>query len=105
MENFSQKKQYENLNSEQNKILSEINDLLLVSSDVHGSLDKFMARQKAAKDFILELEDKGYNPLDYILWHRVLGSTPQDSVEEFDTPESDIENFVRDFDAKYESKK
>ncbi len=101
MESYQGKKEYENLTSEQNEILSEINALLLVDRNAPHALDKFMARQKAAKDFILELEDKGYNPLDYILWHRVIGSTPQDEIEKFDTPEKDIEKFIRDFDYKF----
>ena len=105
MENFNKKKEYANLTPEQNKTLQEINDLLNFDETRKGNADKFFARQLSAKDFQVELRNEGIEPLDYILWHRAIGSTPFDDIAKFDTEDKRIEKFIRDFDKKYEEEK
>lgn len=105
MENFNGKKEYTNLTPEQNKILQEVNDLLHFDKTREDSLDKFMARQHAAENFKRLLEGEGLEPLDYILWHRAIGSTPQDDISSFDTEDSRIEKFIRNFEREYEKGK
>ena len=93
MENFSSKKEYQNLTEDQNKVLQEVNNILRPRG-----VEFFANRQKKCMDYQVELRKKDIEPLNYILWHRVIGSTPQDDIAEFDTPNNDIENFIRSLD-------
>ena len=90
VENYSEKKEYSNLTPEQNKILSEINDIL-----VFKDLDSWMDRQNKIITFIHIMEDKSITPTNYILGSRMVGGTPEPYVTEFDTKDQDIENFIR----------
>jgi hypothetical protein len=105
MENFNEKKEYANLTPEQNKTLQEINDLLNIDETRGDNTEKFFARQLAARDFQIMLRSEDIEPLDYILWHRAIGSTPPHDIAEFDTEDKRIEKFIRDFDKKYEEDK
>ena len=105
MENYSEKKQYENLSAEQNEVLQEVNDLISFKEDDPDRLEKFMSRQKAAMDFEHKMQAEGIEPKDYILFHRIISSTPFDGISEFDTPTKQIEKFIRDFYFEFELKK
>ena len=104
MESFNAKKEYPNLTAEQNLILQEVNKLLSFDKTRENRLDKFITRQNAARDFKISLEGDGLEPLDYILWHRAIGSTPPDDISQFDTEDRRIEKFIKDFDREYDEK-
>ncbi len=41
---------------------------------------------------------KKYSPEEYersLLWHLIIGSTPGEHINNFDTPDGDIEDFIR----------
>lgn len=101
MENFNEKKEYPNLTPEQNKTLQEINDLLRFDETRNDNTNKFIALQLAARDFQIELRSDDIEPLEYILWHRAIGSTPPDDISQFDTEDKKIEKFIKDFYKKY----
>lgn len=42
-----------------------------------------------------ELEEKGLNPLDYVLWHRIAGSGNISVTTLLDTPDHDLEKFIK----------
>ncbi|MFA5652195.1 MAG: hypothetical protein WC933_02420 [Candidatus Paceibacterota bacterium] len=98
-ENYDkQNNEYQNLTPEQNKILSEINILLrnFVKRYKETHDHKFYEeRQSEIVSFKNKLEDKGLSIYNYILGCRVIHGTPEENVTEFDTPDHDIEKFIR----------
>ncbi len=101
MEQGSERKQRpipEGLTKEEIVVWHEVNEIL----DRYGISIKTLSTEKIDEmlkkkfDFKKELKDKGIEPQEYILWHRVVGSTlPIAGVTKFDTLNHDIENFVR----------
>ena len=65
----------------------------LVSGRV--SIDHLEKRNNTIVDFRDELHAKGVDLYKYILWHQLIGSTVTEDMAELDTPDHDIENFIR----------
>lgn len=95
-------KVYEDLTNEQNYILSEINSIIKkASANVSGerTVENVKIKQDKIKSFIEEIEKKyDYKIGNYLLGSRLIHSSPDKSTKttEFDTPNNDIENFIRE---------
>ena len=87
--NYNEDKEYPDLTPEQNEILKEMNHILS-----QKGLAFFTKRQNGSIELQDELAKRGIKAKDYILFHRAICSTPHNGLE-FDTPEHDIENFIR----------
>ena len=91
------------LKPEEVEIWKELN-AILESDNVspvlisHERLDEIMERKSTFTEELKSSKDKESNniiPQNYLLWHRVMGSTPSDNVRIFDTENHDIEKFIR----------
>jgi len=69
---------------------------------LHEKIDRLIYENPTAYDaniklvikFQKELERKGYNPMEYKLWHVIVNSTTENKALPYDTPENDLENFI-----------
>ena len=85
------KEDYSNLTPEEIKILTEINDIMVLKN-----IDLFVPRVEKIKLFIKELQEKGIKPDEYLLGYRMVGGLPsQDEEVKFDTLNHEIEYFIR----------
>ncbi len=89
------------LNEEQqivwDNITKEIEAYYLKLSQDLIAKEEFAEDKRKILDFgKKELEEKGLNPQDYILWHRLIGSGFHDEEKLFDTPDRKIEKFIKD---------
>ena len=92
-ENYSNINEYHsNLTAEENDTLGKINNIL-----AKEDISVWQKRLVASVDFGKKMEQDGFVPSDYILWYRLIGDTPKDNIEKFDTPNQDIENFIKSF--------
>lgn len=51
--------------------------------------------QDKIQNFKKKLEAKNIIPQNFLLWHRLIGSTAPKEVTELDAPDHDIENFIK----------
>lgn len=105
VENYNENKVYSNLTKEQNEVLQDVNKLLDFNKDDPDRLKKFVSRQKAAMNFEHEMRKEGIELKDYILFHRIIGSTPDSSVSKFDLSGKEIEEFITKFHTEFELNK
>ena len=98
-ENFEQKKipkwtpQEERDLAVINKIIDEHTKKI---SEGKISVEMLAKRFNTIKSFEKNFEEgTGLRLKDYLLWHRIIGSTPPEDVVLFDTPKHDIEYFIK----------
>jgi hypothetical protein len=68
----------------------------IIDELIHKSenIDEYKNMMKTIEMLRKELESKGYNPLDYKLWHKIIGSTLQAEGLSNDTPGNDIKKYI-----------
>jgi hypothetical protein len=74
------------------------------SSEGDIEVEEFLENHEKIVHFGKILKEKGFKPVDFILWHRLIGSSIKDSehlIHFFDTPDKDIEKFILETFAKY----
>ncbi len=100
IEDYSdENKYYPNLSPENNKILAEVNVLIanyIKSLAETRDLKLYGEKQLKIIAFVHELEDKGFSLHNYILGYRIKGGELKPGITELDTPNRDIEKFIRD---------
>lgn len=92
--NYSENKEYPDLTPEQNKILAEINDILRLDNR-DRCVEVYEKRMPQIVDFMEKFQKKGLDLNDYILGRRLKFSTPEEGIFKFDTPDHEIEKFIR----------
>jgi hypothetical protein len=110
MEDYQKEKRKvpEGLNEEENEIWQKVNGMLdseFLSFDLIP-LERIDEIQNKKRAFGRELKRKNIDSGKYLLWHRLIGSSvPEGDLKlELDTPDHDIENFIKKLYAEYKNK-
>ncbi len=58
-------------------------------------IERFDKISRFNEEFKKKLSASGKTPRQYMLWHKLVGSTLPDNIAELDTPDHDLEKFIR----------
>jgi len=79
------------------EVLAEV-DAIMENFEKEPNSDLHEEKKDQIITFIKDIEGAGFSAHDYILGQRLNGSMPDKTATKFDTPDHDIEKFIRSFE-------
>ena len=82
------------MSPEQQKVFDELNDIM-DKFEREGDSESHREKKEQIITFIHDMEGSNFSPNDFVLGKRLMGEKMVKAEENFDTPDHDIENFIR----------